>query len=613
MAGKQFPILFKCLPLIDWNLCFRSLIFCFLLNAPYLIEWFRYQGFSPYNFSDADETIYLRLALLFGQGKYLDALFYEQNQQVGFSQILGSYPFAPLDLLVGIFGQFFNLAPTTLGLVLDLVFCFLSYFCFTLFFRRLTTHTAIADLSTIITLCLPWMFSPTRYFHFDLPFIGQLAGPSFINHSTLPVLRAVHTQASYPFFALTLYFFSLSITSSTRQRLYASLGGMMCGLSLYCYFFAWATLWAILLVFPFLFGKCFRPRQGMFDKFAASYIWFAISNLLISVPAFYLLLDYKQKTETLGLAGQALTEQWFFSGEDFLVLIVLLSISAFLKNPILRSRLILSFVMASMACEFIVMNIQPVLGTYLVPIHFLVFYTHPLFGGLLTLLLFDTIRGFPTLHRIGNIVLTLLISLAIWNSARKVSGFSHDIEFDELVQFVATSTPSDAVITMLPFKKPFDQNARYSAWRPDPDYLQALAGRHLLAHQWWASCYQVDQKEHLKRELALSWLYSGVIQPLQPCYESLLDTSPDRYFQQWVAMQLWRIETCTLLQTLQTSYRPCDILMNFKISYIIWEPSFGLEQPDWYNEILQPKWRSSSGKYLVFEFLTDRASQKFCN
>lgn len=593
------------------SLILRSLIFSLILNLPYLVEWFDYQGSSPHNFNDADETIYLRLALLFGEGKYLDALFYEHNQQVGFSQILGSYPFAALDLLVGIFGTFLNLSPTTLGLVLDLVFCFLSYFCFTLFFRQLTTRKGIADLSTVVTLCFPWMFSPTRYFHFDLPLIQHVAAPSFINHSTLPVLRAVHTQASYPFFALTLCFFICSILSPMRRR-YAVLSGLMCGLSLYCYFFAWATLWAILLVFPLFLGKLLAPRRIHFKELTETYVWFAVSNLVVSIPSFYLLFAYKHKTEALGLAGQALTRQWFFSIEDFLVLILLLIISIRAKRLPSESKIILNFAMATIACEFLVMNIQPVLGTYLVPIHFLVFYTHPLLSGLVMLLLFDAVLRFSTLRKISNIVFALLISLAIWNSLRKVSRFTHDTEFDELVHFVQTSTPADAVVAMIPFHKPFDLTARYSGWRSDPDYLQALTGRHLLSHQWWASCYQIVPEEHSRRELALSWLYSGVVQPLQPCYKELIDTSPDRYFQQWVAMQLWRIETCSYLQSLQTSYRPCNILRDFKVSHVVWEPALGLSYPNWFDTLLQQKWQSSSGKYIVYEFFPDRALQHFC-
>ncbi len=145
---------------------------------------------------------------------------------------------------------------------------------------------------------------------------------------------------------------------------------------------------------------------------------------------------------------------------------------------------------------------------------------------------------------------------------------------------------------MIPSHKPFSDEARGWDWREIPNGIAAITKNHLLketlSFEWGA----LPGRENIERELALAVVFTGKPQLLRGCPEKLEFASPKMFFNQWISDQLTRIATCAEQKTVIETFTACDAVKTYRVDYVVWESSFELEIPDFYQHTMYPLWQS---------------------
>ena len=225
----------------------RSILFAFILNLPSICLFFDSSGLSPHLFSDWDEPLYLPFALSLGKFSLHQIITGNLDLSAIHLPLAFPVPHNLTDWLVGKAANILQFSPVQLGLFLDLLTSAISYFAFTVFFRALSSNYFAAECVAGIFLIFPWLLPFTQHlppFNISNFIIVPEAG-----YVTLPILRSIYVQLSYPIWALALY---LGLVSDKSKFL----AGVISGLLAYIYFFSWAaTISIISLILVLRFFK----------------------------------------------------------------------------------------------------------------------------------------------------------------------------------------------------------------------------------------------------------------------------------------------------------------------------------------------------------------------
>jgi len=605
---------------IDRFLLIRACVFALLLSFPQFIAYVNSNGYSQDAFHDSDEAFYFRGALDLGNSTSKHAVYFEHDQRHDlFSLFSHSRPDQGIvPYLIGSIGHHLGLRGIEVGLLLDLILPPMAYIAFVLFFSTICTHRFTAELSALFLLVFPWTLSINNFIHFDLTDFLPLGSPAFMSHSTLPVLEGISSQVSYPIFGMSLFFFLRLFRSNTSIVDWILAGGFS-GLLLYCYFFCWLSFLSIVGIFVCLTtivhpSEPFSLRK---KRRLSQVISFGLSHLVVVLPGIAQIAAVGQAENSVYLAHKNLLGSiWYFSLEWFLCLVVLFIVYK-LGNPKRHTRTLLGLGISCIVSEFMLFNIQPLIGFPLNPIYFSVMYLHPLFSGVIFCLVLDTLfkrKSFRKICLAGSVVLVLCVPLRMHRLA--IAHFENDTELAELAEYVDTQISSDSVFAMLTFEYPFTAESKEWHQRWKPNALASLTSHYLLKEAWGLEAMGwedfLSHEESLKRELALGVLFFGSPRLIRSCPErvEILDTT--MFFQQWINSQLHRMHSCEVTERALSDYSSCEVVNDFRIDYVVWEPTFNLEQPDWFSLVTELVWESSNEKYQLFRFNAELARSHFC-
>jgi hypothetical protein len=589
-------------------LFFRAVVFSLLLNTGALVEWVGQGSYSPVFFGDGDEAGYLQVALAAAEGKTFDEMYYfEHTTDSSYHRVLTRLPNSVIDLTVGCLGKALKLTPAALGLVLDLVFAALSYLAFSCLFT-LWMPSAVAETSAVMLLAYPWAFAIVNYVHLSWPWFPQLQAPPFSSHSVLPVSRAVHTQFSYPLFALSLYAMARALSPERGRGCWGRAASVLCASLLYVYFFACLTATCLSVVWGVVYCCCSRDFVLQELKQQWRKVVQAVCLYLICItPGLGILLRVSQETIDSGISPGHMSKYWYLPLETvFLTLAVALLVLRLDKKSSLR--LPLTLLLSCFIAEFALMNLQQMTELPLIPAHFTVLYLHPLVTGLVALLGLGC--AFRRMTWEVWILFAALVAAMCCRGISINSARADRRETVELVRFIEEHGGEQPVLAVLPFEEPFAASTPETSSRSKPTDLAALTTSHLLYQHWFARGIPLEELE--AREYALGWLFTGELKLIRACALRLAQFDKFALYQNWIAMQIDRQHQCITAERIRSKISPCSIATNFKIDFVIWEPKVWPLAPALDHDILTPVWTSTSGMYHVFKFDKAAALSRFC-
>ncbi len=594
------------------GLAIRALLFGLLLALPTLLESFYYPSPSNLAFNDGDECVYLTLPFSIASGKPANSFYIEKDVVHSYAELLTELPSAPLDLAVGIFAQAFNLTPLSLGSLLDLFSSAVSYLIFAYFFSYLTSRKLHAETAAAFILAAPWVLSPYKYSLVDYSTFEHFAAPSFMGHSAGASLRALHTQLSYPLFALTLLALARFIYGH-RSRISNVVFGVLLGLLSYTYVFAWLS--AVCIVgFAFVFYLLPTVLAGKdFRELLRSAILVFFVQTLLAAPSLFLALQISKIFADSGFQTPLLSKVWFFSFEVFTIFLLVFGALLYFRAASKKTVLFLSLLAATTAAEFPLMNLQAATGDFIVPIHFPVFYLHPLFGALVFAFVVEQLFSLPNLRKAVTGLVAILLLLIVIGQARKVVAHEEDRdnELADLVAYVKKEISPESVLAWLPFSEPFTDSALPWKLRGEGNYVATFTGVHLLFQIWQANVL-LTAEETLAREQLTAWIFSGKLQPIAACTEEIKVFSNDMYFQQWISAQTRRRKLCRDTEEQRREASVCELLLRFKVDYALLMPELEIPHPSPLEKYAELVWQSKGEKYKLYRFNQLQATQGEC-
>ncbi|MCB0323069.1 MAG: hypothetical protein KDD69_05825 [Bdellovibrionales bacterium] len=568
-----------------------------LLTLPGLVELFRSGGASPRIFSDWDEPYYLPGLRKAGSIAVSSFLSFDDGVPTGYRELQTVIPHTLTDVVLGNLYAFLSLPPEWFITLLDLAFVPISFLLFTALFRALGAALRISQVGAAVLLVLPWLAYLPQYFQIPLDFPLTVERLSHRLYPCQPVLRGFYTQASYPLFALSLLLLVRAPTSRRPVLLYLG-AGITGGLLIYTYFFAWGAFAAVAGLW--LLRRVMVPERLSRRRYLLGSVLLFASDFIVALPALRLVVpkDLLNPSTTninqavaAGAASQAAANQplsfhdfWYFGPELFL-LAVALGALLWSGQRTLPSRPFLELGLIALLSEFVLLNLQPLLGIYLSPYHFPLFYLHPLLSGSLVCALLYAFRT----QRLRTICTMLLYGAMTTVSIAKTYRMLHPPLFIEettaLIQRLREE-PLYKRIAVVPFNSPFAPDAPALSARIVPYWIAALTDFHLVSDVFGRA-----PEVAAKRELLLGLLLTGRAQLLAPCFEtepgykSFIGGTRDH-------VKRGRTNLCREAQRILSTANACDLLDDYGVDYLLWETEFELPLPTWLGTNEQSVWRS---------------------
>lgn len=613
---------------MDRSLCpqlWKSILFHLLvgcafagvLTLPSFLEYRYSQGNSLWSLTGVDEGYYLSQMLDAGKPDW-PMSFYEKESA---ESVQLQRTNLPPTIIINLLGKSL-LAPLgrdvlKVNLCLDVFLVCVAYLCFFLFYYGLRNDWRSACTASIVTIALPWLYWPEYWFELSRQrFFDLLVWAPIGPHTTIPALRSLYTQASLPVFFLVLFFLNRALltTGDSRRLLIA---GMLHGLLFYLYFFAWLS--AGVLIALILSGAMWieRRRLSTFCLDAAS---LGGASFVISAPGLYML---SRSSYGAALYHELFGSYWYFSPTA-----VVIGIAGAFLSYCFRSRrwIALSWLIVAALSfgQLLLMNLQPILSSFIAPFRGPQIYYHPLFGGVIVNVLLgqlfqctDRLIGRATsLLSLSLVLLALLPSFrASQEVSRDYSGSDPDYfktDFSNFIAYVKEETQGTDVIAMPTARTLFQKKpASVFDLTPLPNGLYALANRRIL-FQEWALTPTLSPVERMTRELLLGWLISGTPQPLWPCDGLLDDLSDDLFTLTWSATKILRHEQCEATTALRSEFSLCDALAEYQISYLALKSSHFRMLQDPSSRNLQLDWTAPHGSFSLFSFDQDGYRKRHC-
>jgi len=583
-------------------LLLRAVFFGILLAGPSLLETFYYENPSDLVFSDLDEIVYLTLPFTAAERRPANALYIEKDVPIGLQNVLTELPSAPLDFVIGSIAANIGLTPASLGASLDFLISVIAYILFRSFFLRLTSSNLFAECTTILFLSAPWFLSPHNLSLIDYSQFEHFSSPSNVNHVTVPVLRALHTQLSYIPFGIALTILLSLGENSNRWKSMVWLG-LAVGSTSYFYVFGWLSSLAVCSVVLLLQSL---PRETENENPRTRILQlglFLLVQSVISLPSLLLSLGVSSRLSDSGLGGDALREIWYFSFEMAAIFLVALAFYFFSRSSNEKRNRALRLLVAITASDLVLMNTQAITGAFIVPIHFIVFYINPLLMGVFIAMILESVGSIPRFRQKVSVLVMAIVALALTGAARKIVSLPErrNAELAEVVGYMESNLEQSDVLAWLPYSHPFESRSRPWHLRSEGNILATLTNTHLLFQIWQANIL-LDSQEAAARELLSGWIFSGATQLISACPKKIDVLSKNMYFQQWISMQTSRNKLCEATAEFRQTISACDLRERFKVDFVLQLPELTPNLSAPMVRFGSKVWGSSEGTYQLYRF-----------
>ncbi len=561
----------------------------------------------PVFFSDWDEPYYLSLLKAAGSIPFNEAFQFEHGTFQLFHLRNEPLPHALLDFVFGKLLSVISLSPTLLAVLLDYLCVLAAMFTTIRICRLFQVNDRECFLLTTVSLVLPWLSSLQNIFPWD-----HFGSVSFLAHTfypTTPVLRAIYTQVSFVVFLYTIEKL-LEFLVCRHSYWRAATLGFLIGISLYLYFFAWGVLFAVtgcatLLLFVFTVDRVHRLQI-----FLQSLLLFTTASI-ISLPGVLALLGsgsvYRpgpQIDQEIARSILDFSSTWFIAP---LYLIILFYSLYKIKqaSKIERSILLPLIVVAAILAELVLMNLQPLLGRWMVPYHFSLFFIHPLLS---VLFLIAVTNSLHTGHRafILNLLFLVALCVPIFQSIQKSNMMMFNKQYQQL--FVALKKLPDTSIAVMPFDKPFQNNLREPGYLIMPYWIKTLSAKQVIG---CFMSFSSDRISLIEEEFDLSLLYSGDIKPLTVCpsgpaplIDLLTGASSYHIYQRTIDCMLMK-------QRMFPS--SCQIAQRLSAEYLLWDKDNLKSEPRWIEHAAKLVWSGEEGRFKLYQIDRPAFAQFFCN
>jgi len=556
-----------------------------------------------------DEISYLNHSISIAEQRSPDRYYLENDKTVPFKELLFSYRGSLVDYTFGSLPRLLNLSTPAYGLALDLFFSLLSFYCFYLFFYELYRDRFLATFNTTVALIAPQFLCLETYFHFKFPNLTHFVSSPIGMVSGLPIQRALYTQVSYPLFALAMFYCIRGLKKD--QSINFLYSGILSGLLIFVYFFAWGSslllIGLISFVIPIL---CQRPKLNL-SKLLFRPILFILGSLIFSVPGMFIL---KSGGEGTVLKFDAISQYFYLPGVVSVLLFATLT-----ANLLFNLKPIYKLIYAILSCCFIsqiaLMNLQPLLGSFLAPYRFIQLYIHPIVS---TSLLSLPIIFFShtNLKSISRYIFCLLLLVLTYRPLRMVLDLgqarTNKSDLEEIVAKINNSTNPSSVIAVLGINSPFSETIpKYFPLRTEPNLINTLTGRYLL-HQDWIILKKDISIEALEREMLQGYLFTGEPRLLWPCTGFQTELPGDLFDLTWTVKLLLREQLCFKSRQLIENPDICKIAKKYQFDYLVWEHKLLENKPPLLNQIYETVWTSSSKDMELLHINRDELIKSAC-
>ncbi len=591
------------------------------MTIPNIFEFYSSKGYSPAVFDDGDESFYLKVALNQATLGGPESLYYEHAQLSASihpsSIIFSSRPDQVIGHLVyGYTSKLFNLHVLEVVLIGDILCCLFSYFFLAKSFYLLMPNkkfSFIPEVFAVVTIVYPWTMSIENYIRTDWLNLSSVKPISHLLHSCPPIMEAVESQTSAAFCSYLLFTIVNSRTHFSRCSKSIFYSGLLAGLLMYFYVASWIPLLFVGSLFNLFFTYAQSNRITICLVDGAT---FFAGSVLVAFPGILRILTDIGTSSTVPHL-ETYRSLWYFSPVWLLIAIIgVFTISKSRRFPVSSKVTSISLLIAAIGAEFIVLNLQPLLGISTQGVFFLLCGTRPIITYCSLVLLSSFLR--PVFTPRGRIFSLLSLFVLVATSSGIIfygkQFYTRDInDTIELLQFIDRNTPKDSVIAVATFERIFSEGARESDLRNFPNVVSALTNRFILKDAYGLELHPHFAEEKIRRELALGAFLTGDPRLSRPCVSALADFDPMSFYQQWVAMTLARRDACEKYSNVIKSFDHCQAFTSFKVDYVIWENKIlGKEKPAYLVSEATLSWKSSLGNYEVYAIDQTTLKRVYC-
>ena len=586
---------------------FRAALFSVFVNLGSAFVLLRFGALHILSFSGVDELAYLPQSLKLASG-HPPTFFHKEldTPYVPGANLLDSHS-TPLDIAVGSLGNLLGFAPAELGFALDLICVFLCYLLFSKFFQLFAENKLYAEVAAIIALAIPRLFAIDGLFLLQSPFGEFVLNEKISVTSALPFVRGVYTQLSYLFYPMVLGLGSFAILNRYNLRAFF-FSGLLAGLSIHLYFFAWAAGCLLIPVTACIYFLGARNwREGGWRSFLFGMLVFGIASLSGSLLGLYSIL--------FGAGGLTTVDApevgwyWYFSPEVFFLLVSCLLCSWFSTSLSPKGRLIASICAGCFFLQLFFMNAQAALGVIISPFRIVSIYLQPIVTGLFTIVVFRFLERFQS-NRLTMVTACLLLAVVFVPATRKHVEAYHFKEswLDyELSKYLVENTEVDSVLAIWLTTGVLDFVPETYPLRLLPTTVAATSGRPILA-QSWIIPRGLDLAQLTGRELLLGWLYTGTPRFAVPCIEKI-PFPGDLLTLTWTGHLHIRKSMCELQE--KKKLDKCVLLNSFTVDYVLWDLA-NRSIPTEVEPFLSKVWQFSEGEAVLYRFDQDAAIRTLC-
>lgn len=579
----------------NYKLILLSILFSLVANINFLSSYVFYPESRDLLLSDLDESYYLR--------KPYDTNAYNVDNLLSNPNILNflSIPsFAFIDLAIAQTGLTFNLTPTELGLLFDLLCCSIAFIGFHKFFGLFLKNNNLTSVATILFLLCPWILTGIwELFPYQ---ISTLSSATSFTLALPPIFRAFYTQTSIALMGFILFYFSKFYLSTNKNICYLKLTAFLSGLLIHFYFFAWGSMLVTLPITIILINL-----QGR--KYQVDYTRNLISQLLYF--SFFALLG-----SSLGLIQianvnvQGLTQlpqypKYWNVQIETIILLIAFSILNFKNDLTLRTKFLISFAQSLLLAEIILINSQSILNQVMESYHFTIIYLRPLVSSVIILLIFKEIikrtRPYALNSLVAKFIPVFSMALISLKFISIPNYYGTDLEtLSQLMKAIKEKTLETDTISMLaldhPFEEKIDDMRLFSIL---PNLMHTFTNRKMLYQNLVRNGQAEEINELFRRELLTGWLFSGKVQPVWPCLYEKPELPGDIFYGTETAFRMNRHKACNTYQHLRRTIESCSLLKEFKVDFIV-QQSINFDKQISENAYLEEVWHNTEYRLLSF-------------
>lgn len=580
-----------------FRIILEAIAFSLLINLPSLVEWFLWGPQSPLIFSEWDEPQYLPILYphaealwnFIASAQFLNTLSYVSSllpwipHQVG--GVLLTLPALPLGMEL-----------TTLCLIWDLIFTAGAYALVRKCVIALGGDKFESIGASIIILAFPYFLNdflprePAIFSSYNIVSAAHNGYPS------IPILRGPFTQPSLLFFWASILFVIRSLKNSEGSLSSPFLIGILVGLSLYFYFFAWLGL----ILFLPIFVLMVRPFSDFILSVKFLFLC-GISCFLISLPGLFgLMYNFTPSQDPhyviISYRG------FYLSFYD-----ITLGLIFFLLIRVTKDTLLCKCGIALTITKFLVMNLQGVLNAYLLPYHVALFYIDPFLIGLLAILFYRFFRDIRA-KKIAVAATICVLAIDSYDLTRaNAIKLSERTEVIENYRAINEHVPRNATILVNPYYS-LEMTQPSDLYKPlmSSYWLETITKRRVLLNTPPPTPY-----ESVEKELILSWAFLNRVDFLVPCSIEKPKLPGDIITGVHTKLELERSEICRIYQREFNENQLCALLKRHPFNFIF-SSTLLPRRKGTAGEYASVIWSSNNEKAYLYEFDYEKALKDNC-